>query len=130
VAERLAEAERLGLRTAIVTRNRDDRVAARCVAVGLEHQWDAVVCANDEPTRDKAELYRRALDLLGVSADDAVAFEDSPAGLDAATRAGVACIAVPNAITRGTAFAGAAVVLPSLAEVSLEEILARLAATL
>ena len=125
VRDRLAEAQTLGLKTAIVTRNREDGVAAQCALVGLDHGWDALVCANEEPTRDKAELYLRALELLGVAPDEAVAFEDSPSGLDAARRAGVACVAVPNEITRRAAFADAARVLPSLADATLAEILAR-----
>jgi len=38
VRERLAEAQERGMRTAIVTRNRDDRVRAHLDLVGLDHQ--------------------------------------------------------------------------------------------
>jgi HAD superfamily hydrolase (TIGR01509 family) len=123
VQERLAEARQRGMATAIVTRNRDDRVRAQCELAGLDHDWQALVCANEEPTRDKAELYRRALAVLGVQASDALAFEDSPAGVRAAKSARVLCAAVPNEITRGARFDEADVVLSSLAERSLEEIL-------
>lgn len=123
VPERLAEARERGLKTAIVTRNRDDRVKAHCATVGLDHRWQAVVCANEEPTRDKAQLYRQALAALEVRANQALAFEDSPAGVRAAKSARVLCAAVPNEITRGAAFDEADVVLPSLAEQSLDEIL-------
>jgi HAD superfamily hydrolase (TIGR01509 family) len=130
VRERLAEAQRLGLKTAIVTRNREERIAAQCATVGLDHAWDVLVCANEDPTRDKAELYRHALALLGVASEEAVAFEDSPSGLEAARRAGIACVAVPNEITRGATFADAALVLPSLADATLDEILARVRTSL
>jgi HAD superfamily hydrolase (TIGR01509 family) len=123
VRERLAEAEERGLRTAIVTRNRDDRVRAQCGHIGLDHRWDAVICGNEEPTRDKAELYRQALTILEVDAGQALAFEDSPSGVRAAKRAGVLCAAVPNQITRGAEFDEADIVLASLAEHSLDEIL-------
>jgi HAD superfamily hydrolase (TIGR01509 family) len=123
VAERLAEARELGLKTAIVTRNREDRVTAQLHAVGLEHEWDALVCANESPLRDKAELYRLALSTLQVDAAEALAFEDSPAGVDAARRAGVLCAAVPSEITRSLAFDDADLVLESLAAHSLDEIL-------
>lgn len=125
VRERLAEAQVLGLTTAIVTRNREDRVRAQCSVVGLEHGWDLLVCANEEPTRDKTDLYRHALELLTAAPEEAVAFEDSPSGLEAARRAGVACVAVPSEITRGAAFPGAALILPALADATLEEILER-----
>jgi HAD superfamily hydrolase (TIGR01509 family) len=123
VAERLAEARELGLETALVTRNRDDRVTATCRRVELDHEWSVVVCANEDPTRDKAELYALALELLDVPAEEAVAFEDSPAGLEAAKRAGLRCVAVPSEITRGAAFPEADLVVTSLADRSLEELL-------
>jgi HAD superfamily hydrolase (TIGR01509 family) len=123
VREVLGEAKGRGMQTAVVTRNREDRVAAQLRSVGLEHEWDALVCANENPLRDKAELYRLTLAKLGVGADEALAFEDSPAGVDAAKRAGVLCAAVPNEITRRADFAEADVVLPSLAAHSLDEIL-------
>jgi HAD superfamily hydrolase (TIGR01509 family) len=123
VRERLAEARERGIATAIVTRNREDRVRAQCDAVGLDHEWQAVVCANEEPTRDKSELYRHALTLLDVRASEALAFEDSPAGVRAAKQARVPCAAVPSEITRGAVFADADLLLSSLAERSLDEIL-------
>jgi HAD superfamily hydrolase (TIGR01509 family) len=123
VRERLAEARERGIATAIVTRNREDRVKAQCAAVDLDHEWQAVVCANEEPTRDKAELYRHALAVLEVVASEALAFEDSPSGVRAARRARVLCIAVPNEITRHATFDDVDLVLYSLAEQSLDEIL-------
>lgn len=116
VKECLAEARQRGLRTAIVTRNYEDRVKAHCELVGLDHRWDALVCANDQPTRDKAEMYRDAVAALGVSVDEALAFEDSPAGVRAAKAAGVFCAAVPNEVTRPAPFEEADVVLSSLGE--------------
>ncbi len=123
VRERLLEAQQRGIKTAIVTRNRADRVKAHCERVGLDHEWQALVCANDEPTRDKAHLYRYALAVLEVHANQALAFEDSPSGVRAAKRAHVRCAVVPNEITRGAAFDEADVVLSSLAEHSLDQIL-------
>jgi HAD superfamily hydrolase (TIGR01509 family) len=125
VRERLGEARERGLATAIVTRNRDEQVRALCDVVGLDHEWQALVCANDEPTRDKAQLYRQALAALQVQAPHALAFEDSPAGVHAARRAGVLCAAVPNRITRRAAFDEADLVLASFAEQSLDAILDR-----
>jgi HAD superfamily hydrolase (TIGR01509 family) len=71
--------------------------------VGLDHKWQALICANEVPTRDKAELYRQALAVLEVHANQALAFEDSPSGVRAAKRARVLCAAVPNDITRAAA---------------------------
>ena len=117
------DATRLGLLTAIVTRNTDEWVAGHCGRVGLAHGWDAILCANEEPTMDKAGLYRRAVDVLGLSPAEAIAIEDSPAGVAAARDAGIFCVAVPNEITRAASFDGADLVLGSLAELRLESLL-------
>jgi len=122
VFDRLAEAQDLGLRTAIVTRNSDDWVAAHCSRVGLAHPWDLIVCANDTPTMDKADLYRRALAELEIAPDEAIAIEDSPPGIEAAKAAGLYCVAVPNEVTRGASFAAADRVYGSLEELSLAEL--------
>lgn len=123
VGECLADARRLRLRTAIVTRNRDEWVTGHCRRVGLLHDWDAIVCANATPTMDKAELYRRALHVLGLSPAEAIAIEDSPAGVTAAKDAGIYCIAAPNEITRSASFDRADLVLGSLTELRLESLL-------
>ena len=123
VPELLQRTRERGIKTAIVTRNRDDRVQRHCDLHGLRHAWDAFVCANAEPTRDKAELYRHALAVLDVAAHEALAFEDSPAGVRAAKRAGVVCAAVPNEVTRGADFGEADVVLPSFAELTIDDVL-------
>lgn len=119
----LAEARERGIKTAVVTRNQDRRVKRHCELHGLRHRWDALVCANAEPTRDKAELYRHAVDVLHVEARDALAFEDSPSGVRAAKRAGVRCAAVPNDVTRAADFREADVVLASLVDLPLEGVL-------
>jgi beta-phosphoglucomutase-like phosphatase (HAD superfamily) len=98
-------------------------VRATCDRVGLTHVWDALVCANEEPLRDKAELYREALAALEVAASRALAFEDSPSGVRSARRAGVLCAAVPNAVTRAASFDEADFVLDSLRAQSLDDIL-------
>ena len=72
-----------------------------------------------EPT-----LYLEALDLLGVEAGEAVAFEDSPNGVRAATAAGIFTVGVPNAITRDLGLDAADLVLESLADLPPEQLLA------
>jgi beta-phosphoglucomutase-like phosphatase (HAD superfamily) len=93
--------------------------------------WDAICTADRDPERAKPApvLYLEALDVLGVTADEAVAFEDSPHGVTAATAAGVFCVAIPNEVTRelGLAEAGANIVLDSLADMPPESLFARLA---
>jgi beta-phosphoglucomutase-like phosphatase (HAD superfamily) len=59
-----------------------------------------VTVAGDDVSRPKpdAEPYRRALEALGV--DDALAFEDTPAGITSAKAAGLYCCAVATTVPR------------------------------
>lgn len=64
-------------------------------AAGLEPLFRAIV-SSDAVTHGKPhpESYLRALELLGVSPGEAVAFEDTESGVASATGAGMRCIAV------------------------------------
>ena len=129
IAEYLAAARRDGLKRAIVsssTRNWVDMHLERLEeAVG----WDAICTADGDPARAKPAptLYLEALELLGVEAHEAVAFEDSPHGVRAAKAAGVFCVAIPNEVTRelGLEEAGADLVLDSLADLPPDDLFSR-----
>lgn len=66
---------------------------------GLEGAFAATV-SSEEVARGKPspDVYLRALDLLGVDPPDAVAVEDSGAGIRAAAAAGMRVVAIPNAL--------------------------------
>jgi len=58
---------------------------------------------------------------LGVRADEAIAFEDSAHGAEAARRAGLFVVVVPNRVTRHATFPNADLVVNSIAGRSLDE---------
>lgn len=99
----LAAARARGIATAIVSSNDRERVAEHLACAGCEHRFDAIVTADGDPSRGKPRptLYLEALARLGVGAERALAFEDSPNGVAAAIAAGIHTVAVPNALTRG-----------------------------
>ena len=66
------------------------------------------------------------LDCLGVSASEALAIEDSPNGVVAAKSAGMRCVAIPNTITASLDLSQADLILRSLSELTLPELLHRL----
>jgi beta-phosphoglucomutase-like phosphatase (HAD superfamily) len=121
------EAERLGLRTAVVSSSDDAWIERHLRRLGRLEGLDAVVAANGDTQRAKPrpDLYLEALDLLGLEPTEAIAFEDSPNGVRAAKAAGLACVAVPNPITATLALDEADLVLASLADVPLPELLER-----
>jgi beta-phosphoglucomutase-like phosphatase (HAD superfamily) len=63
-----------------------------------------------------------------VRASEAIAIEDSPNGVLAAKRAGLRCVAIPNSITAGLDLGQADLILGSLAELTLPELLSKLSA--
>jgi beta-phosphoglucomutase len=68
-------------------------------AAGLAPLVFVVVAANDvEAGKPDPEGYIRALELLDVRPDEAVAFEDSEAGVTAAKAAGLHCLALEGTV--------------------------------
>ena len=130
IAEYLAAARRHGLKRAIVSSSTRRWVDMHLERLEEATGWDAICTADRDPARVKPApaLYLEALEQLGVRADEAVAFEDSPNGVLAAKAAAVFCIAIPNEVTRdlGLAEAGADIVLDSLAELAPEALFSRL----
>lgn len=98
----LAEAGRLGLACAIVSNAPDWWLEGQMARTGLARDRFACVVGRDPSRRSKPapDAYRAALAALRLHPDRAVAFEDSPVGIAAALAAGIACVAVPNDVTR------------------------------
>jgi HAD superfamily hydrolase (TIGR01509 family) len=117
--------KRLGLRTAVASSTRLARVRSLLGELGLDKRFDALA-GGDEVGQAKPapDVYLLAARRLGVRPDACVALEDSENGVRAAKSAGMRCIAVPSALTRGMNFSGADLVVTSLAEVTPEMIAA------
>jgi HAD superfamily hydrolase (TIGR01509 family) len=130
IAEYLAAARRHGLKRAIVSSSTRDWVDMHLERLEEAVGWDAICTADRDPARAKPSptLYLEALQALEVTADDAVAFEDSPNGVLAAKAAGIFCVGVPNEVTRdlGLEEAGADLVLDSLADLPPETLFRQL----
>jgi HAD superfamily hydrolase (TIGR01509 family) len=127
VLEYLEAAGRLGLATAIVSSGERWWVDRHLGRLERAEHFDAIVTADGDRERAKPRptLYLEALSRLGLAADEAVAFEDSANGVRAAKAAGLFCVAVPNGVTAAMTLDDADVVVPSLAQLPLEALLAR-----
>lgn len=71
-------------------------------------------------SKPSPEPYLLGLARLGLAAPNALVVEDSPRGLQAAMAAGIRCIVLRNALTRGHGFAGAYRVVDTMAELLAE----------
>lgn len=126
-AELIAEAKEAGLTLAVASSSTFAWVNGHLDRLGLLSSFDAV-CARDHVERTKPDpaLYCLALERLGVGPHEAFAIEDSPNGVTAAKAAGMRCVAAPNPLTANMDLRHADHLLPSLAGVSLSEVVAGL----
>ncbi len=102
----------------VVTSSRKDHFDVIHRATGLLKYFDFILTAGDVThVKPDPELYRRAVERSGVPSEACVAIEDSERGLASAKGAGINCIVVPTALTRGGNFRGANRVMGSLGEI-------------
>ncbi|WP_432353058.1 HAD family hydrolase [Sporosarcina sp. A2] len=72
---------------------------------GLLKFFPIIVSAEDvEEVKPNPAIYKVALERLGVTADEAIAVEDSYNGSIAAISAGIHCFIIPNDVTRSLSF--------------------------
>ena len=127
VRDYLEDARRLGLRVGLASSSSCAWVTGHLSRLGLLGYFDEINARDDVPrTKPDPILYLTTLAGLGVCGEQAVAFEDSPNGVLAAKRAGLTCVAVPNALTARLDLSAADLSLASLADLPLPELLARL----
>jgi putative hydrolase of the HAD superfamily len=127
VLDYLVEAQARGLKTAIVSSSSREWIDSHLTRLERLADFDEIVTADGDTARAKPAptLYLEALDRLGVAAEDAIAFEDSPNGVRAAKAAGVVVVAVPNSVTGALDLGEADLVVSSLAELAFDELTSR-----
>jgi HAD superfamily hydrolase (TIGR01509 family) len=126
VSEYLAEAFALGLDIAVVSSAGTAWVTGHLEQRGILDSWHSIHCADGDASiaKPRPDLYLAALGALGVPASQGVAIEDSPNGVAAAKAAGLLCVAVPNAVTCELDLSAADLVVDSLADLPLSDLLA------
>jgi HAD superfamily hydrolase (TIGR01509 family) len=122
----LSIARGLGLRTAIASNSPHSWIDRHLARLGLAESFDTIKCRDDVGrAKPEPDVYLAVLKTLGVSGKEAIAFEDSEAGSQAAKRAGLWCVAIPNPSTRHHHFDHVDVTLTSLSDQPLTELLER-----
>jgi len=123
IATCVSTAKARGLKLAIASSSTQEWVTHHLRRFDLLNPFDAV-CTRDYVSAVKPDpaLYLLALEKLAVTADEAIAFEDSPPGILAAKRAGLFCIAVPNSLTKNLSLDHADRRLSSLEEFDLDNV--------
>lgn len=123
----IEEARSLGLRLAIASTSPTSWVVPHLERLGLVDRFEFIGCremvARPKPFPD---VYSFVLEQLGIAAEQAVAFEDSPNGIAAAKGAGLFCVAVPCDLTKSLDHSRADLVADSLETISVRTLAARL----
>ncbi len=130
VKELVAQARQQGLALAIATTTTPANVEGLVQAIwGLPATkvFDVLAAGDEVVTKKPApDVYQLALQRLGLTADQAIAFEDSRNGLVSAKAAGLRVVLTPGIYTQGDDFAEADWLLPDLTHFDLS---ARMAGT-
>lgn len=120
VARLLAQAHQQGLKLGIVTNASSQTLEPflhHCLGDELRAVIAQVVRADQVAHKKPApDVYLRALEMLGVQADECIAIEDSEAGLLAADAAQIPTLITVNADTREQDFARAMLVVSQLGD--------------
>jgi HAD superfamily hydrolase (TIGR01509 family) len=126
ILDYIAEARRRGLAVAIVSTDDTEWIMTGLTILGLSDAFDFIECAEGDKSRAKPSpaLYLSALERLALSAEEAIAIEDSPNGIHAAKAAGLFCVGYANAVTRPLDLTEADVVVDSLDNLPLSDVLA------
>jgi HAD superfamily hydrolase (TIGR01509 family) len=126
VMDYLHEAKRFGLRLAIASSSDHAWVDTHAKRIGVYDYFDVVIAAEDVGpgrTKPNPDLFLTALRRLRVPKEAAIVFEDSPNGVKAANRADIFVVAVPNGVTSLLSLDGADLILKSLADMPLSQLL-------
>ena len=124
VQDLLNQARRLGLALAVASSSSFQWVHDNLQRLGLLPYFQELCTAEQVPVvKPDPALYQLALRRLGLLPGEAVAFEDSPNGIQAAESAGIYCVAVPNQLTARLGARGD-VTLSTLEGLSLEKLIA------
>lgn len=109
-----------GLRLALVTGTRGE-VVSRIFKEGLnlpEADFDVVITAESvERKKPAPDPYLKAVEMLGLRREECLVIENAPAGITAAKRAGLRCLAITTSLP-ASYLKEADAVLPGLEEVA------------
>lgn len=126
VLEWLDAAEALGIPVGIASSSPIDWVERHLDRLGLLERFACFACCNEViPAKPDPTSYRLACEALHADPRRSIAVEDSPHGVAAAKDAGLFVVAVPHDLTAGLDLSRADLLVESLDEVTLGDVLGR-----
>ncbi|WP_436793751.1 HAD family hydrolase [Actinospongicola halichondriae] len=129
VVELATEARDSGVGVAVASSSPLDWVLGHLTRLGIDHLFPVRATRDDvghARTKPHPDLFLLAAERLEVDPRDCVVLEDSEPGVTAANAAGCTTVGVPAGMTAHLPFGHADLVVPSLAEVTLADLVALL----
>ncbi len=124
VTEYLEDAKKSGLKIGLASSSNLKWVETFLGKLDLLHYFDSIQTADDvEKVKPDPALYQNVISRLGINPSEAIAFEDSLNGSKAAIAAGLNCVIVTNRITEHLAFEGFDLMLRSMKERNLSDVI-------
>lgn len=120
--ERLAER---GVPMAIATSSEQDLCRLKIARHPWFSSFSAVVCGDDpriQRLKPAPDIFLVAATELGAPPEECVVFEDSPAGVEAALRAGMQVVALPDPGMEHSRYAAAQIVIGGFGEIQPEDL--------
>ncbi len=104
-----------GLRMGVASNSSRPYVEKVLGIMGIKEKFECIFTSDDVArVKPDPEMYLAAAAYLGVPAAQCMAFEDSPHGMQAALRAGMGCVVIPNKDLQVGDFEGATYIFKSL----------------
>ena len=127
IRETIQTAKSMELKLGIASNSYPSWVLGHLSKLSLNHYFDPVyTCENVINPKPDPEIYALVLQTWQLSPSEAIVFEDSPSGIQAAKSAGLFVIAVPNPLTARMDISQADLVYHSFLDFSLLEVFHKL----
>lgn len=124
ILDYLNEAKNEGLLIGLASSSPRSWIDYHLSRFGILDYFGCIKTCNDvSNTKPDPELYLKSLECMQLQAQEVIALEDSPNGVAAAKKAGIYAAVVPNDVTRIFEFCNADLVIDSLEEMPLRELL-------
>ncbi len=128
IMDYLESAKNLGLKVGLASSAKLEWVGYHIKRKAIESYFDVVYTVEDAsaPKPDPA-LYTMTVDTFGLQPYEVIALEDSYNGIQSAKAAGLYAVAVPNPVTSVFDFSAADLILDSLTDISLQDLMQKFA---
>lgn len=127
VVDYLVSARDMGIQVGIASSSPFAWVDGHLTRLGLRQYFECIVTKEEVSlTKPYPFLYQKAVTKLNLYPYQVIAIEDAPFGVTAAQAAGIFAIAVPNELTKRMNLSHADLIIPSLAEISLANLLEKI----